>query len=173
MRSPLTPDMVTLEGAAVADSILSRISKRFPYEMKSVQCSVEPCAAAVSVDFELIAAAATEIFNNAFQFREAEGTIEWRACAAGDDFTVEWTESKTSVAAPTETWGREPFDIHAARRMGARPLPRTSDRRRAARPNRARIPRRPVDDPARHPAETRCLTPARERSSSSTTSGRS
>ncbi len=104
-----TPNFVTYNGRILVEDLQDRLAKNYPEPAKKVAWTVELQDEAVSVDIEMLFGALIRLFENAFQFAEADGTIAAHAFTEGDRFVLELEESKKTVPSDPEQWGREPF----------------------------------------------------------------
>ena len=86
-----------------------RLSKTWPSEMASAAWNLELGSEEIAIEFEMMASALHRIFDNAFQFREASGWIEFRAFVRDANIVMELIEGKSTVPSPPENWGEEPF----------------------------------------------------------------
>lgn len=105
----MQPNTIPFPARELAEALVERIAKAYPAEMEKVACTYELGSEPVVSDFELISTALGEIFKNAFQFRESDARMEFRAYQADGSMVFELREPKTAVAPEPESWGREPL----------------------------------------------------------------
>jgi signal transduction histidine kinase len=84
-----------------------RIEREFSDQMPEIVWRIETQSGGIEMDFEMMIAALSEIFRNAFQFRAAQAPVEFGARAEDAQIVFEIRTQPTPGATPPETWGRE------------------------------------------------------------------
>lgn len=103
------PHPVSYSAQIFVEDFVDRLRRNFPEDAPSVEWQFQFGEELVAIDIEMIFAALSEIFRNAFQFREEGGSISAHAFVEDDRFILEITESKTTAAPDPQSWGLEPF----------------------------------------------------------------
>lgn len=104
-----TPHMVKYQASILIEDLRERLAKTFPETAKEVTWEVELGTEQVEVDVEMYFAALTELFRNAFQFRESNASVGVSVSVEQGMFVVEISEATAVPATPPEHWGEEPF----------------------------------------------------------------
>lgn len=103
------PNLVDYSAQIFVEDLRDRLTKAFPEQMPSVEWKVSVGDEMISVDLEMIFSTITEVFKNAFQFREAGQPISASVFTEDGRVILAVEEGKTSVPSDPATWGREPF----------------------------------------------------------------
>lgn len=103
------PNLVTYSAKIFVEDLQDRLAKMHPDHAPKVNWTVNLGEKMVSLDLEMIFAAISEVFKNAFQFKEGDAPIEARVRDEEGKFVVELMEPKSTVPSDPERWGREPF----------------------------------------------------------------
>jgi nitrogen-specific signal transduction histidine kinase len=104
-----TPNLVKYSARMFIEDFRARLGKLAPEEIPAVDWTVSLREESISVDLEMVSRALIEYFRNGQQFREGDRPMQARVRAADKRLVLELVETKSSVAAPPETWGLEPL----------------------------------------------------------------
>ena len=103
----LTP--MEIDAHEFAEALRERIASQLGEKAAEVEWKPAVGEAPVEVDFELIAAALTEILRNAFQFREGKSPIVCTLTFNEAGLRIEVREKKAAVPSDPAGWGGEPL----------------------------------------------------------------
>jgi signal transduction histidine kinase len=103
------PHLVTYAAKIFVEDFRARLGSALPEKAPPIAWTETLGGEAITVDLEMIFRAFVEVFKNAVHFREPEGAIAAHAFAKDGRFTLEIRETKSTLPAPPETWGREPL----------------------------------------------------------------
>jgi signal transduction histidine kinase len=111
-----SPQFVTYSAAIFIEDFRDRLKRKLPDQAGEIGWTEDVAEVPIRVDIELVFSALSELFKNAFDFREAGQKIAARAATKDGHFLLELQEGKTALPTPASQWGIDP--LVSTRRAG-------------------------------------------------------
>jgi len=109
--APVRLTRMPYEASAFAEDLQHKVAQQFGNDGSVFDWQVNAGNAELDIDPQLLQQAFVELLGNALAHDRADGKICVNAEVEGDCFVLTLKEPKSSFAASTENWGREPFKL--------------------------------------------------------------
>ena len=109
--APVRLTRMPYEASAFAEDLQHKVAQQFGNDGSVFDWQVNAGNAELDIDPQLLQQAFVELLANALAHDRADGKISVNAEVKGDRFVLTLKEPKSSFAASTENWGREPFKL--------------------------------------------------------------
>ena len=111
-----SPQLVTYSACIFMEDFRDRLRRLLPDKESEIVWTEEFSEGSIRVDVEMFFSALSELFKNAFDFRENGGTIRAHVEVKDGRFDLELREGKLTLPQPLAQWGMEP--LFSTRRAG-------------------------------------------------------
>jgi len=101
--------LIPYRAADFVEDLRKRIDLEFSEKSNQISWDIQPGAAVLHIDPELLQQAFIELFENAFQHERGEGALVLTARIDKNHFVFALHEPKARFERSTEHWGREPL----------------------------------------------------------------
>lgn len=101
-------DPIACEAGAFLEDARLRLEKTYGERMREVTWGVDVGEAWIKIDLEAILEVMDQVLQNAFEFAEGDGRIEFLADATADAVRFRLVEGKLAEPENLSQWGREP-----------------------------------------------------------------
>lgn len=103
------PSFIEYNARIFVEDLRDRLQKVYPTQAPQVEWTVELGEEMIRIDIEMMFSVVSELLKNAFEHRQASGTIRMSAGTDSDGFYLDLHETKSVVPPDPEKWGTEPF----------------------------------------------------------------
>ena len=100
---------ISYEVSEWMDDLRTKITSEFQDQSGDIRWEIEPTAAALNIDPQLLQQAFIELFSNAFRHNRGDGPLAVSSKIDNQRFVFTLREPKVRFDLPTENWGREPL----------------------------------------------------------------